>query len=95
MTSTKKRSTILTKKRVMIMLAIELVCKGGKIPYARPAEVAKELKVSSVRVEMLELLKHGLLERPHRGMYRLSDKGDKLLYGTLSNMPRVSIHKQE
>lgn len=85
----------LTKKRVMILLAIELVCKEGKVPYARPAEVAKELKVSSVRVEMLALLKLGLLERPHRGMYRLSEKGDQLLYSTLSKMPRVNIHKQK
>lgn len=73
----------------MILLAIELVCKEGNVPYARPAEVAKELKVSNVRVEMLELLKHGLLERPHRGMYCLSDKADKLLYSTLSKMPRI------
>ncbi len=85
----------LTKKRVMILLTVELVCKESKVPYARPAEVAKELKVSSVRVEMLELLKQGMLERPHRGMYRLSTKGNKLLYSTLSKLPRVDIHERK
>lgn len=84
----------LTKKRVMILLTVELVCKKGMVPYARPAEVAKELKVNSVRVEMAELLKQGMLERPHRGMYRLSAKGNELLYSTLSKLPRVDIHKQ-
>lgn len=85
----------LTKKRVMILLAIELVCKEGMVPYARPAEVAKELKVSSVRVEMAELLKQGMLNRPHRGMYCLSAKGTKLLYATLGKLPQVDIHERK
>jgi Mn-dependent DtxR family transcriptional regulator len=78
----------------MILLTVELVCKEGMVPYARPSEVAKELKVSSVRVEMAELLKQGMLERPHRGMYCLSDRGTKLLYATLSKLPRIDIHKK-
>ena len=71
----------MTALRLRYLQAVREICMKQSIGFATPAEVeAKmELKPRVAKVMLKRLLDMGLLERPYRGCYRLTDEGRRIM----------------
>jgi len=71
----------MTALRLRYLKAVEEICLKQPMGLATPTSVEAEmgLKPKAAKVMMKRLLDMGLLERPYRGCYRLSDEGKKIM----------------
>jgi len=74
-------SDILTPHQHKILTTIFDLSSREEMPYATVQEIAKEMikPESSIRTTVYGLLKRGVLARPLRGAYTLSEQGEKML----------------
>ena len=78
-------SSGITALRLRYLKAVEEICMKQPVGFATPAEVdgGMGLRPKTAKVMMKRLLDMGLLERPYRGCYRLTDEGRKILKGAV------------
>lgn len=71
----------ITALKLRHLRAIREICMSQPIGFATPAEVEAEmgLRPKAAKVMLKRLLDMGLLERPYRGCYRLTDEGRKIM----------------
>jgi Mn-dependent DtxR family transcriptional regulator len=71
----------MTALKLRHLQAIREICMKQPIGFATPAEVeaAMGLNPRVAKVMLKRLLDMGLLERPYRGCYRLTDEGRKIM----------------
>ena len=67
----------ITALRLRYLKAVEEICMKQPVGFATPTavEVRMGLRPKVAKVMMKRLLDMGLLERPYRGCYRLTDEG--------------------
>jgi len=71
----------MTALKLRYLKAVEDICMKQPIGFATPVEVetAMGLRPGVAKVMLKRLLDTGLLERPYRGCYRLTDEGRKIM----------------
>ncbi len=71
----------ITALRLRYLKAVEEICVKQPMGFATPAEVEVRmgLKPKTAKGMLKRLLDVGLLERPYKGCYRLSEEGKKLM----------------
>ena len=71
----------MTALKLRYLTAVEEICMKQPMGFATPTEVEAEmgLRPRVAKVMLKRLLDMGLLERPYRGCYRLTDEGRKIL----------------
>lgn len=75
----------ITALRLRYLMAVEEICMKQPVGFATPTEVEVRmgLKPKVAKVMLKRLLDMGMLERPYRGCYRLTDEGRKILKGAV------------
>ena len=75
----------ITALRLRYLKAVEEICMKQPVGFATPTEVEVRigLRPKVAKVMLKRLLDMGLLERPYRGCYRLTDEGRKILKGAV------------
>ena len=71
----------MTALKLRYLKKVEEICMKQPIGFATPTEVEVRmgLRPKTAKVMMKRLLDMGLLERPYRGCYRLTDEGRKIM----------------
>ena len=71
----------ITALKLRYLQAIREICDKQSIGFATPSEVEDRmgLKPKVAKVMLKRLLDMGLLERPYRGCYRLTDEGRRIM----------------
>jgi len=74
-------SSGITALRLRYLKAVEEICKKDPLGLAVPLRVENKmsLKPKRAKVMLKRLRDMGLLERPYRGCYRLTDYGRKIM----------------
>ena len=67
--------------RLRYLKAVEEICMKQTVGFATPTEVEVRmgLRPKVAKVMLKRLLDMGLLERPYRGCYRLTDESRKIM----------------
>ena len=73
----------MTALKLRYLQAVREICSKQPIGFATPAgvEARMGLKPKVAKVMLKRLLDMGLLERPFRGCYRLTDEGRRIMKG--------------
>ena len=71
----------MTALKLRYLQAVREICGKQPIGFATPVEVEERmgLKPRVAKVMLKRLLDMGLLERPYRGCYRLTDEGRRIM----------------
>jgi len=71
----------MTALKLRYLQAVREICSKQPIGFATPADVEDRmgLKPRVAKVMLKRLLDMGLLERPYRGCYRLTDEGRRIM----------------
>ena len=75
----------ITALRLRYLKTVGEICMKQPVGFATPTEVEVRmgLRPKVAKVMLKRLLDMGMLERPYRGCYRLTDEGRKILKGAV------------